>query len=725
MNRRLIAFGVVLAALCMGAGLFFAPHAHAANGVPTNVYPDPADTCNWWWNGSACAPGNLYLSVGFGEHTSGSTSVEIYPAAAGLVTVNIGNAGICPTPINPAPATFDFDTSGSAATTYAIYNKTSGVLVAGPISSPYGDCGLDSISFAVVNPADTFELLANVPAGGNRENQFQLNAVNATLGAGNVTTGGLSLANRNLPYPPPGNQSSFSTYAMYFATDCSSGAFGPVQIFDDDYLNFQSTAFYGDLTINLLERVRGQSASPWVTVYSGISTGGDAVLYNIPYSILKSKEYRLEIVGLSRPNALEIDLPANVSQRNVGTTCNNLPTGTISASCVSVFPVAATVTFTGTVSDPDGGDVSATISTSSGIVHSFVVPAGAPNYSEAVATSATGLVVTATLQITDPQTGTVITVPSTSYSCVVPPPPTFTPYFKVTAGDVSAGAGFEAAGTCTQDALAPIAGFNRGTAPFDGNDGAGTQLGAFDLGTVYGFTTGQSPGRATPKSLTFANTGAGAASSAYGGGFGAVSCMTNYFATRPATAAWVPGTFSTGNFSTSGPVVLPAAVLGSGVRMALYVTGDVYINGNITFGGQPWASTANIPGFYLVVQNGNIYIDKGVTKLDGVYVAQPDAAAVTDATKKGKIYTCANGGLFSAPSNGEIASLAICGANRLVVNGAFIARQVKLTRSIGDLGGISAEEFDFTPDTWLGAPTVITPPSSTGYDSITTLPPLL
>ncbi|MCW1907939.1 MAG: hypothetical protein KIH63_001200 [Candidatus Saccharibacteria bacterium] len=294
------------------------------------------------------------------------------------------------------------------------------------------------------------------------------------------------------------------------------------------------------------------------------------------------------------------------------------------------------------------------------------------------------------------------------------------PYFQVFNGDVSSGVGFGS--SCSTVSNAPIAAYNNGS---PGYLGASTRLAAFDLGTVTQFSTGiANPGINRPEGLTFANTGAGAAGSEYGGGLSSNACAIDYYNLPKTNAVAWGGSFSNGEY-TSGSLTLagggPVTVAANN-KITLFVNGDAYIRNNITINS---ATTYNaMSTFYLIVR-GNIYIDYRVSQLDGIYVAQASGAA------NGKIYTCATSS--AVPTQVEIATTTICGQNPLTVNGALVAKQVKFLRSRSKVENCttlanclteSAEVINFTPDMWI-PPRASTPGSAKKYDAITSLPPIL
>jgi len=189
--------------------------------------------------------------------------------------------------------------------------------------------------------------------------------------------------------------------------------------------------------------------------------------------------------------------------------------------------------------------------------------------------------------------------------------------------------------------------FVKGAGPL--TRGSGSQLGALGLGPINQF--GSAIDRPAPPigvlptaldGLTFANSGSPK------GNLGLTShCIPDYYSTMP-TSANTSGPIDTsisGAYSRNGPLSLGSLVVGDGAHVAIYVNGDVNINGNIVFANSTgWASTDHVPSFYLIA-TGNINIASGVSQLDGVYVAQPNAAG-----NNGLINTCSNGGSLFAPN---------------------------------------------------------------------------
>ncbi len=333
------------------------------------------------------------------------------------------------------------------------------------------------------------------------------------------------------------------------------------------------------------------------------------------------------------------------------------------------------------------------------------------------------------------------------------------PYFKVYGSGITAGGAYLSSGSCTAAGNGVLASWNddSGTNPNPGGGGpdygASTQLNASALGNIVGFASAQTAFGRSPTDLSFANSGGvvintNPSSPTLGGSFGGSHCLTAPVTAGTTVTNSLPTT--TGDYTHSGNLSLSAGNIPVGQNVTLYVTGDVYIGGDITYQGSGggWAVasgpplTSNVPSFTLVA-TGNIYIDPSVHELDGTYSSHPTGATT------GKIYTCASG--FSAM---PLANVYNNCANQLTVYGSFIADQVVMGRTYGSLrdetpsspvtpnvkspcsgnGGIrssprvtcAAEVFDMSPELYLAAPsggnttTTVQP-----FQAITSLPPVL
>jgi hypothetical protein len=315
------------------------------------------------------------------------------------------------------------------------------------------------------------------------------------------------------------------------------------------------------------------------------------------------------------------------------------------------------------------------------------------------------------------------------------------PYVRVFGGDVSAG-NAQSSATCNpgaDDYNAAVVSWNTGSGVYNG---AGAQFAAFAVGDIDYFASsqsgvGNSKGIA-PSGLAFANTTKGA-NGLYGGklGSGSLPCMTNYY-NVPAGATNINSnvinlaTLASGAYVYTGAATLTIhGTLNSGPnasRIQLFVNGkNVYIDNNIKYGGN-WGSISDIPMLELVVNRGNIYVSNAVGELDGTYVAQNSQANGKGAG--GQIATCATASGPVALDNNLYGN---CN-NQLVVNGAFVANDVLLERSVHTLSNSStdspanisssaAEQFNYNPSVWAVQPVV--PPGALTYNTIVDLPPVL
>ena len=299
--------------------------------------------------------------------------------------------------------------------------------------------------------------------------------------------------------------------------------------------------------------------------------------------------------------------------------------------------------------------------------------------------------------------------------------------------------------------------------------GSGSQYAVLALGAIptssgtkSGFGSAGLRGGSAPTGLTgltFSNSGA----SAYGN-FTNTHCTPDYFSTKPASLTQTNGVFDVNSFNgASGGNIAqqfwftnPASgntttVKGfNGVsggisdsnRIAVYITGDVYIDNDIRYKNSNWINPDNIPSFYLIA-SGNIFISGSVKQLDGVYIAQQNIAGAG-----GTINTCAPG--FSPYSGTQL--LANC-SDQLTVNGSFIANNVVLSRTFSSLrnstGGESplspappgscitggapansdcaAEIFNFTPELYINQPPIgpVNQKGQQKFDAINSLSPVL
>ncbi|HEX5797506.1 MAG TPA: hypothetical protein VFX86_03900 [Candidatus Saccharimonadales bacterium] len=308
------------------------------------------------------------------------------------------------------------------------------------------------------------------------------------------------------------------------------------------------------------------------------------------------------------------------------------------------------------------------------------------------------------------------------------------PYMHVYGSDVISGVGFRTGDTCSSDGSGQGIKAYRSTEA--GKGGSGVQFAALAFEQISGFGSASVRISAPiwPHGLSLANTAGTTGSQGEdepndGGNYaGQVICSNDFYSDLKAGAATVSG--STININSlpdgeqsfkNGDLTINGGSFNK--KAALFVSGDVVINGNITF---PFRE------YLTIIVKGDIYINRNVTRLDGLYVAQP-----RDHTDGGNIYTCAEGGAHAVPTS----NLYNRCRTQLVINGAFVAKDVKFLRVADSLrdsvrretpnfntgtGTNAAEIFNFTPEVYLYYETKFE--EGTGgqpYDYITTLPPVL
>lgn len=298
------------------------------------------------------------------------------------------------------------------------------------------------------------------------------------------------------------------------------------------------------------------------------------------------------------------------------------------------------------------------------------------------------------------------------------------PYTRTYSGDVLAGFNFESApGTCSIFNQAAVIGWNRrGSGAFAG---AGAQHAVSATGLIFDLASSLGGAAGPPTALSFTNNATNPASGDFGGPFDWAPCAPDFYAARPTSTSTIPpnvNAMGSGDYGGAGNVTLGGGTIRRGQQTDVYVDGNVLITGDIAYQNN-W-SIDQMPTFRLIVR-GNLYIDNDVTRLAGLYVAQPTASG-----NGGTIFTCSNAS-FSQPNlNGTL--LTTCDT-RLTVNGAFLSADIRLLRTNGTLRQSNAAEpntsaniaeiFNYSPLMWIPEPDALSAPLH--YDSITSLQPIL
>ncbi|MBX4190797.1 hypothetical protein KW794_01790 [Candidatus Saccharibacteria bacterium] len=319
------------------------------------------------------------------------------------------------------------------------------------------------------------------------------------------------------------------------------------------------------------------------------------------------------------------------------------------------------------------------------------------------------------------------------------------PYLKSFGGDVMTGGWFSKGSSCAtgsgtnyQNPNFTAAGFttddrNGGILTFAksgggiAQGGSSSQYGVFSLGEVDGrptllptppdingfYSSGASSGGSTSvKAETFANSNALPFGGKFEGSVSQGNCIPDYYAKKPASAQNANNIsnavgLGSGDYKNSPPAgtafrltngsgdhIIPA-----GMRITIYVEGNVYIDGNIKY--DTASTVSSVPKFVLIAK-GSIYIDKGATQLDGLYIAEPaDTTPAVLSADDGVIWTCHD----EIPGKLNFTYPAQCNLP-LVVNGALIAKQILFLRVKGDISSPAANTAeDSLASTYLNCTT--------------------
>ncbi|PID30718.1 hypothetical protein CSA80_04340 [Candidatus Saccharibacteria bacterium] len=291
----------------------------------------------------------------------------------------------------------------------------------------------------------------------------------------------------------------------------------------------------------------------------------------------------------------------------------------------------------------------------------------------------------------------------------------FRPYFEVVGGDILSGGDIRA--------------WNRNGDPAGNYMGGGSQLAALAMGNVDDFITGAGlPGSTAAQSgrgLAFANTTA--SGNRYGGGY-AVSPPVPTAPPQDFTLSGVVDLATLGadgTYYASGNITLHGQ-LSTGRQVTIVVRGggNVFIDGNITYGSYNAADPSSIPRLTVIVQNGNVSVRRNVTEIHGVYYVQGSGA-------HGNFYSCTD--TINTPITFTTPDAYNLCNNSLSVYGAVSANRLVLGRTYGTYHTNSAgtpvapaESFLYTPELWLAPDGTSSDSDAMGrYDSFVSLPPIL
>mgnify|MGYP000651517469 CR=1 FL=1 len=329
------------------------------------------------------------------------------------------------------------------------------------------------------------------------------------------------------------------------------------------------------------------------------------------------------------------------------------------------------------------------------------------------------------------------------------------PLFKVLQGDISTGGGFQTDTNCPTTApsfISPttqankFAGGLRAFANPGARKGSSADFAAYALGLIQGTNDGPLgffSGNIGGANLQFANT-----TEPLGGQLDDQSyvnfndhCATDYFtATQISPVAQSGNNANIGSlasgpgnyqylYTPAGGVLTLSGSLNKGISLTIYVDGDVNIASDIVYGSN-WSPFSRDVPYLAVVARGNIHVEAGVTRIDGLYVAQPKAGV----PGTGIFSSCSFSVGFASSDN-----LKDCLPTALIVNGSVVAQKIYMARTNGTLCkengscGLApaniAEIFNFSPSLIVGLPAFAPTRSGaivpTSLEALFSLPPVL
>jgi hypothetical protein len=245
------------------------------------------------------------------------------------------------------------------------------------------------------------------------------------------------------------------------------------------------------------------------------------------------------------------------------------------------------------------------------------------------------------------------------------------PYLEVYGADVWAGAVFSPMADNPTACGALPASDKKIVSVRRDDRGSFTEFAAFATGSIINFGSAGMPGFVDLDDLTFGNI-----DTPPGNFSEEARCVPDYYSLLlDSDYTSTVGSFGSGR------------LVGVGDKTIYVLDGDVTIGGNITYANYNVLGPSQIP-FFMLVTTGDINIESNVTELNGLYVSIG-----------GTINTCSDvsGNLTASDCN-----------SRLDINGAFIAGNVNFRRTHGGLlRGDPAEVFNFSPEMYLGAPSIV------------------
>jgi hypothetical protein len=434
MRNRLFMMFILFIAI----GCVFVGRTDKASAEASAIYPRNPTDATYYCRvtvgcGSPTANTPIYLTVGSGEFSNNISLTKVYSVGPSY-TVNIVEATICGTAQNDGyqnVQSLDLVNTAFSMNVFFFNHNRSQIVQSTNIGS---SCVNRNRSFNVTLPASSYNSATNRyegyiradmvnPSGATNENSFRYEFTGAEAGIGFDGTLGfsaLTLSNRNIP------TSWVHDVSSEFAPACTSPQTGNglIQIYDVDRGIYQGVGNYPELVWVAYSRPRAASGpAGWNAFGFGTLVGGDGGIDSLPFTYDRDLEYRVEIRGLSRPNAFAAQI-SGVSLEDFPATytCvppNTAPTISFTLSC----DVLGQVTFNNpSVSDTEGGQL--TVSGS----HNGQNFSGSRSGGGAIANMSPnpftgirdGVAKSVTLTVTD--SGGLTGNASANYTCTIPAP---------------------------------------------------------------------------------------------------------------------------------------------------------------------------------------------------------------------------------------------------------------------------------------------------------------
>lgn len=420
--------------------------SQVAHADTSAIYPStPTDATYYCRPSTSCGSpvGNspMYITVGSGEFNDNQVDSKVFSNSI-TYSVTIIEAAICGTAQNDGfYAVQPVDIVNTSFSTGFQFLDKSGAVVQTQVVG--ASCASRNRSYSITLPASSYDSSSNRyigyirayminPSAATNENSFRFVFSGAEGGIGSPVAGStFNFSNRNI------NSSWVHDVSVIFAPSCESPPVvnGTIEVYDIDNGLYQGTGSYPTLTYYAYARSREIGGSGgWSLIANGNLTGGNSTSQFLPFTYQNNLEYKLEVHGLSRPNAFSVRFNGIVVESSPATfscaSSNTAPTGSLTLPCtngtVTIQARGAdtetnTLTLSGTIAAADnrGG-------TNIAVTGSLAVTGGAAAADFANESPGTFLGIFSTtprsVSLTVTDSGGLTATITGSYTCPNPPP---------------------------------------------------------------------------------------------------------------------------------------------------------------------------------------------------------------------------------------------------------------------------------------------------------------